>query len=228
MKRPNADLGGRPPLSRMLHGNVQDILFVRNYWTALAKGARRSPSRPLSASSGTRWRIFRSYGGPGAAIVMGYGVLYTADAFMVAMRESGHHAGRYLSAASITDPAVIPRYAVALLLDDSDHLDIRRGGTQHVHQQAIYDPKGYSAAQVLGARLRDDGHDGLWYDSVRSPGGTCYATFRPLRSRTRRTAFDRSSCLGTATQSRSIAMCERTRFRRAGQAMTGLEPRRFV
>ena len=44
---------------------------------------------------------------------------------------------------------------------------------------AIYDTEVYGREQVLGAKVRADGHDGLWYDSVRSPSGTCYATFRP-------------------------------------------------
>lgn len=133
------------------------------------------------------------YVGPQASLVMGpfltigpsrfspgtYGVLYTADALVVALRESSHHAGRYLRATYMREPAVVPRYGLELALDESGHLDIRRGGANDVHQPAIYDAEVYDAAQALGAQLRAERHQGVWYDSVRSQGGTCYATFRP-------------------------------------------------
>jgi hypothetical protein len=109
-----------------------------------------------------------------------YGVLYTADARIVAVRESSYHASRYLKATKITEPATVPRYALELVLDDSDHVDVRRGGAHDARESAIYDPDTYAAAQRFGSRVRADGHQGLWYDSVRAPGGTCYATFRPV------------------------------------------------
>lgn len=31
VRRPNRDFGERPPLERMLHGNVADLVFVRTY-----------------------------------------------------------------------------------------------------------------------------------------------------------------------------------------------------
>jgi hypothetical protein len=109
-----------------------------------------------------------------------YGVLYTADAFIVAVRESSYHAGRYLRAAHITEPAIVPRYGLQLDLDPSNHADIRQGGADDVHEPAIYDPLVYDAAQSFGSRLRANGRPGVWYDSVRSAGGTCYATFKPV------------------------------------------------
>lgn len=137
------------------------------------------------------------YVGPRASIAMGpfltigesrfspgtYGVLYTADAFVVALRESSYHAAKKLRATYMTEPSIVPRYGLELFLDESDHLDIRRGGADDVHEPAIYDLDVYTSAQALGARLRADGHQGVWYDSVRSSGGTCYATFRPVAVR---------------------------------------------
>ncbi len=38
LKRDNADFGGRPPLQRMLHGYVQDLVFVRNYLDRARQG----------------------------------------------------------------------------------------------------------------------------------------------------------------------------------------------
>ncbi len=134
------------------------------------------------------------YVGPQASIVMGpfltiggsrfspgtYGVLYTADAFLVAVRESSYHAAKKLRATYMTEPTLVPRYGLELSLDESAHLDIRRGGADDLKEPAIYDPDAYASAQAAGARLRANGHQGVWYDSVRSPGGTCYATFKPL------------------------------------------------
>ena len=134
------------------------------------------------------------YLGPRASVVMApfliigqsrfspgtFGVLYTADAFIVAVRESSYHAGRYLRAAGIADPVNVPRYHVQLSLNDSDHLDIRRGGSDDIQEAAIYNPISYDAAQAFGAKTRASARQGICYDSVRSLGGTCYATFKPV------------------------------------------------
>src|SRR5271156_1885085 len=57
-----------------------------------------------------------------------YGVLYTADAFLVAIRESSYPASRYLNATHMTAPTKVPRYALEFAVDERDHMDIRRGG----------------------------------------------------------------------------------------------------
>ncbi len=80
----------------------------------------------------------------------------------------------------MTAPTTVPRYALELTLNEREHLDIRRGGAHDVHDMQTYDPLVYAAAQVLGAKLRAEGRRGVWYDSVRAPGGTCYGTFRPV------------------------------------------------
>jgi hypothetical protein len=137
------------------------------------------------------------YFGPRASVVMApflivgqsrfspgtFGVLYTADEFIVAVRESSYHAGRYLRAAGIVDPVAVPRYELQLTLDDSRHIDIRKGGADDVHQADIYDPNSYAISQSFGAKIRASGRPGIWYDSVRSSGGTCYATFKPVAIR---------------------------------------------
>lgn len=38
VKRKNADFGDQPPLQRMLHGNVQDLVFVRTYLDRARQG----------------------------------------------------------------------------------------------------------------------------------------------------------------------------------------------
>lgn len=108
-----------------------------------------------------------------------YGVLYTADALRVAIRESAYHAGRLLAASHVAAPAAVPRYAVELTLGIARHADLRRGATDDVRDEHIYDPDDYRAAQRVGVRLREAGREGVRYDSVRAPGGICNGTFRP-------------------------------------------------
>lgn len=46
-------------------------------------------------------------------------------------------------------------------------------------QGAIYSPASYVASQELAAELLAGGSNGVIYNSVRHPGGTCLACFRP-------------------------------------------------
>lgn len=43
----------------------------------------------------------------------------------------------------------------------------------------LYDPASYGASQAFGRNLRSTGSNGIVYRSVRDPGGTCIACFRP-------------------------------------------------
>lgn len=137
------------------------------------------------------------YSGPRTAIVMApflqpgasrfspgtFGVFYSADALIVAVRESAYHAARLFLGTHAAAPATIPRYGLTVTLDEQRHADIRRGGPHDVRDEHVYDPSDYSAAQQLGIAMRRAGHDGVWYDSVRSSGGTCWGTFRPAAVR---------------------------------------------
>jgi hypothetical protein len=162
--------------------------------------ALRALTDPLAADALTNVSLVSPadrYLGPRASVVMApfliigqsrfspgtFGVLYTADEFIVAVRESSYHAGRYLRAAGIADPIIVPRYELQLTLDASDHLDIRNGGADDVHRPALYDPVSYDRSRAFGAQVRADGRQGIWYDSVRSLGGACYATFKPIAVR---------------------------------------------
>jgi hypothetical protein len=51
--------------------------------------------------------------------------------------------------------------------------DLRKGF------KAEHDPDSYVASQKLGARLRQEGSNGIAYDSVRHAGGECVALFYP-------------------------------------------------
>lgn len=105
-----------------------------------------------------------------------FGVLYTALDQETAIRESAYHALDQLIASS-APAGRIPRVGLTMELEDVRHADCRRStpGTD----PRIYDATDYSAAQALGASMRQRGHEGIRYDSVRNKGGECFATFRP-------------------------------------------------
>jgi hypothetical protein len=43
----------------------------------------------------------------------------------------------------------------------------------------ILAPDSYADSQPFGARLREEGSNGVTYESVRDPGGHCVGAFRP-------------------------------------------------
>ncbi|VXB67071.1 RES family NAD+ phosphorylase [Massilia sp. 9I] len=63
-----------------------------------------------------------------------------------------------------------------LLADFSAGFHDLRGVEAH---KACLDPDSYIASQALAAELLDQGSMGVIYPSVRHPGGTCLACFRP-------------------------------------------------
>lgn len=104
-----------------------------------------------------------------------FGVLYTARDLETAVRESAYHAIDQLRA-SRAPAGAIPRVGVTMDLRADAHTDAhRRAGID----PRIYDAADYGVAQRYGAKLREQGREGLLYDSVRNPGGVCAATFRP-------------------------------------------------
>jgi hypothetical protein len=57
--------------------------------------------------------------------------------------------------------------------------DIRAKLKVRAPWSAIYAPDAWAAAQALGDRLREAGHPGVIYASLRHPGGACAAIFNP-------------------------------------------------
>lgn len=101
-----------------------------------------------------------------------YGVLYAARDESTAIRETVHHRERFLAATA--EPAIrldMRRYVVDLaqpLLD----------GRKALKDTPVMDLDDYSAGQALGRRLQAETAWGLFYPSVRRPGGECAAIFR--------------------------------------------------
>ncbi len=161
--------------------------------------------------------------GPGTSVVMAafthvnpegsrfsdgsYGVFYAGRELETAVAESKHHRERFLRATG-QGRIEVDMSAFGLdLVGDLHDLRGRRSDYPEVH--AVND---HSAGRRLAAGLREDGANGIVYESVRHPGGECAAVSRPkLLSRVRRT---RRLCF--VWDGREIAWIYEKRFLSAG------------
>lgn len=129
--------------------------------------------------------------GPGCSVVMAafthvgvesrfssgeYGVFYAGLGVETAIEESKSSQERFLSATAeppfeVTMRAYVTQVALPLL-------DIRGLEYDHCHSA-----KDWSSAQKFGREARANGENGLWYRSVRHPGGECIAGFKTLSVR---------------------------------------------
>jgi RES domain-containing protein len=105
-----------------------------------------------------------------------YGVYYASLSIDTAVAETAFHKERFLRATHEA-PIEVDMRSYASNIDANLH-DLRG---QQTTAPDIYDPDPahYGAAQALARSLRNDGSNGLVYDSVRDPGGECAAIFRP-------------------------------------------------
>lgn len=102
-----------------------------------------------------------------------YGAFYASLSIDTAIAETRHHREEFLSATEAGRPIDVDmRVYMARAIGDLH--DVREGAPP-----TIYHPDDYSASQALGRRLRLEGSDGIIFNSVRDPGGTCVAVFRP-------------------------------------------------
>ena len=129
--------------------------------------------------------------GPGASYVMAafthlnprgsrfsdgtYGVYYAGREFETALRETAWHFARIAA-----DSADGPRYEDMRVLVGRIETRMHDVGTLPPPEQALLlDPDSYAASQRFGARLREQGSNGMVYPSVRHRGGRCVAALRP-------------------------------------------------
>ena len=105
-----------------------------------------------------------------------YGVYYAAIDIETAIAETRFHRTRFLAATN-QPPIEIDMRSYASDLVAPLH-DIRNRQTD---MPTIYtnEPMQYASAQILAKQLRDEGSNGIVYDSVRHTGGECVAVFRP-------------------------------------------------
>ena len=125
--------------------------------------------------------------GPGSSILMApfthlgrpsrfsdgsYGVYYAAHTLETAVRETAFHRGRFMAATNEPPCDVDMRAYVGKPLKPL--LDIRAA-----RYAALHDPDDYATPQKFAQPLREKGHWGLVYRSVRHLGGECIAAFKP-------------------------------------------------
>ncbi|RKF18971.1 RES domain-containing protein [Altericroceibacterium spongiae] len=103
-----------------------------------------------------------------------YGVFYAGRTLATAIAETRYHRACFLAATA--EPAQdIDMRVYAVNCTGTMH-DIRGCRAE---RPELYHPEDYGASQNFAARLRDQGADGIVYDSVRFEAGECVAVFRP-------------------------------------------------
>ncbi|EIM03158.1 RES family NAD+ phosphorylase [Rhodanobacter denitrificans] len=100
-----------------------------------------------------------------------WGVFYAAHSVPTAVEETVYHRERFL-AATAESACEIQMRCYRTRVDSRLH-DIRGGW------KAEHDPDVYTASIKLARELREQGSNGIVYDSVRDPGGECLAAFQP-------------------------------------------------
>jgi hypothetical protein len=134
---------------------------------------------------------------PGGARFSGEdrGAWYAARTLDTALAESVYHRSRELDEVGHFDVRMQMRLYHA---DFSAEFHDVRGGARAWAR--LHDPDSYVESQRVGRALRDAGSNGVIYDSVRHPGGSCVACFRPrLVSRVRVAAHYEYAWTGDAT-----------------------------
>lgn len=102
-----------------------------------------------------------------------YGAFYCSLTLDTAISETKHHRELFLSATEVGRPVDIDMRVYLARLRGNVH-DVREGAPG-----AIYNPDSYAASQEFGRKLKSKGSNGILFNSVRDPGGTCVAVFRP-------------------------------------------------
>jgi len=103
-----------------------------------------------------------------------YGVFYAADGLDTAIAETKYHRALFMRATAQRHAELDMRVYVVDLSGDLH--DLR--GQSSVYP-LIFHKDNYAAGQNLARTLRQDGSNGIAYDSVRNEGGTCAGVFRP-------------------------------------------------
>jgi hypothetical protein len=103
-----------------------------------------------------------------------YGVFYAAKDLETAIAETRYHRERFMGATKQGHMELDMRVYVTNL--DGDLHDLRG---QKATQPLVYHNDNYAAGHQLAKMLRNEGSNGIVYDSVRQKGGECVAVFRP-------------------------------------------------
>jgi hypothetical protein len=103
-----------------------------------------------------------------------YGVYYAGDSLDTAICETKFHRERFLAASNEPACLIQMREYIAHVRYELVDIDAR-------HYSALLDPdpNRYAVSQDFAREVRTDKEWGLVYPSVRKPGATCVAIFRP-------------------------------------------------
>jgi hypothetical protein len=101
------------------------------------------------------------------------GAWYAALSIETAIRETVFHRSKEIAESGILETAVQMRQYLADF--ETEFHDVRASP----EFEACYNSTSYAAGQELGATLLEGGSNGIWYRSVRNPGGECIVCFRP-------------------------------------------------
>jgi hypothetical protein len=103
------------------------------------------------------------------------GAWYASFELPTSQAEVAYHRRRWLQETAWDEP------------DESEYLDYMADFRAEFHDlrrssehSKCLSPSSYAASQALGAQLLELGSSGIVYPSVRRPGGTCIACFRPV------------------------------------------------
>lgn len=102
-----------------------------------------------------------------------YGVLYVGDRFETALLETIHYHALFM-AKTKEAPGWTSQFREIVLSVEARLHDLRTGD-----QGGLLDPDDYTESRAFGARLREQGAEGIVFPSVRCPDGECVALFYP-------------------------------------------------
>lgn len=100
------------------------------------------------------------------------GAFYGGESLSTAIAETVHHILRALRDSNAPPQTLPPRRVLHVDIDANHVVDARSA----VYPQ-IYDPDFYGESQRFGLVVRERGHDGIVYRSVRRTGGECIAVY---------------------------------------------------
>jgi hypothetical protein len=103
-----------------------------------------------------------------------YGVYYAAKNLKTAIEETKYHMSIFLAYTDEQKQELDMRVLTAGL--NAKLHDITGKITS---MRSLYKKDDYFASQIWARNLKQDGAEGIIYDSVRDAGGTCFAIFRP-------------------------------------------------
>ena len=132
------------------------------------------PLEQRVSGPGASWIMapFTHIGWPSRFTDGSWGVYYAARQLITSVSEKAFHMGRFL--ASTEEPLGTQMELRALVAKIDARFHDIRGAFPSVHK-----PDDYAPSQKLARQLREQGSNGVAYDSVRHPGGICLAAFLP-------------------------------------------------